>query len=363
SLAPTLQLKSNKNASSGPVTYIYALNTPEQISMFSIDTFEERLRQYLQESFNTKGTFEGTGQNNNEKSKGIANRFLIKLMGQPNDVENAVQDLENLFSSLHTKIFNEQTNSDWINIDEAIQVIEYHMHLANLLCACQKVAPKKVYVHYFDVTNPQFGVDEQNIDDLIQDQFNIVTITYNQESLSSRFTNEWTDLERKILQRADYKKNICLYKDSNTVYLFGLKDLVKKFHQEFQELQNQHDPKICKVTLSDRKLKYLTYVAKADVNKLAKKYKSDGLDLNLTRLRQNGEFIAPMSIHSKITESLEALAQINENSFEIDEPGFEILVSKKPERLLTIVNSKCYLEKTIESRRIHIPIPKARIAE
>ncbi|CAF4251195.1 unnamed protein product, partial [Rotaria magnacalcarata] len=39
------------------------------------------------------------------------------------------------------------------------------------------------------------------------------------------------------------------------------------------------------------------------------------------------------------------------------------LVSKKPERLLTIVNSKCYLEKTIESRRIHIPIPKARIAE
>ncbi|CAF1935738.1 unnamed protein product [Rotaria magnacalcarata] len=363
-LAPTPRPTHNASfASSGPVTYIYALNTPEQISMFSIDTFEERLRQYLQESFNTKGTFEGTGQNNNEKSKGIANRFLIKLMGQPNDVENAVQDLENLFSSLHTKIFNEQTNSDWINIDEAIQVIEYHMHLANLLCACQKVAPKKVYVHYFDVTNPQFGVDEQNIDDLIHDQFNIVTITYNQESLSSRFTNEWTDLERKILQRADYKKNICLYKDSNTVYLFGLKDLVKKFHQEFQELQNQHDPKICKVTLSDRKLKYLTYVAKADVNKLAKKYKSNGLDLNLTRLRQNGEFIAPMSIHSKITESLEALAQINENSFEIDEPGFEILVSKEPERLLTIVNSKCYLEKTIESRRIHIPIPKARIAE
>ena len=99
------------------------------------------------------------------------------------------------------------------------------------------------------------------------------------------------------------------------------------------------------------------------MNKLAKKYKSNLLDLNLTRLRQNGEFIAPIEIHSKITESLEALAQINENSFEIDEPGFEILVSKEPERLLSIVNSKCYLEKTIESRRIHIPIPKARTTE
>ncbi|CAF4559652.1 unnamed protein product, partial [Rotaria socialis] len=366
SLPPTLQLKPNKNASvasSGPATSMYPLNTPEQISMFSIDKFEERLRQYLQETFNTKGTFERTGHNNNEKSKGIANRILIKLMGQTNDVENALQDLDNLFSSLHTKIFNEQTSSDWINIDEAIQVIEYHIHLANLLCACQKIAPKKVYIHYFDVTNPQFGVDEQNIDDLIQDQFNTVTITYNQESESSRFRKEWTNLEKKILQRADYKKNICLYKDSNTVYLFGLKDLVQKILREFQVLQNQHDPKICKVTLSERKLKYLTCVAKADLNKLAKKYKSDGLDLNLTRLRQNGEFIAPTDIHSEITESLEALAQINENSFEIDEPGFEILVSKEPERLLTIVNSKCYLEKTIESRRIHILIPKARITE
>jgi len=74
------------------------------MSMFSIYTFEDRLRQYLQETFNVKAICER--HNNN---KGIKTNIPIKITGQMNDVTNAIHDLENLFSSLRTKKFDDKT--------------------------------------------------------------------------------------------------------------------------------------------------------------------------------------------------------------------------------------------------------------
>jgi hypothetical protein len=76
--------------------------------MFSIDTFEDRLRQYLQEAFNVKVICE-RHNNNNEKTKGTKTVIRIKVTGQMNDVDNAMQDLENLFSLLCTKKFDDKT--------------------------------------------------------------------------------------------------------------------------------------------------------------------------------------------------------------------------------------------------------------
>jgi len=99
------------------------------------------------------------------------------------------------------------------------------------------------------------------------------------------------------------------------------------------------------------------------MNKFEKQYKPDGCDISLARLRNHCEFIAPLDMHSRRKDSLEALAQIRDISFEINEPGFEVLVSKEPERLITLVKSKCLLEKSIETHRVQIPIPKARVAD
>jgi len=96
---------------------------------------------------------------------------------------------------------------------------------------------------------------------------------------------------------------------------------------------------------------------------LEKQYKADGCELTLVRLRQHGEFIAPPDMHSKIRESLEALAQIEERTFEIKDSAFEVLISKEPERLLSIVKSKCYLEKQVKTDRIYIPLPTAQTAD
>ena len=85
---------------------MYTVSTLEQISMFSIDTFEDRLRRYLQETFSVKTIFERN--NNHEKTKAGRPSMLIKVTGQNNDAENATRDLVDLFSSLCTKEFDDK---------------------------------------------------------------------------------------------------------------------------------------------------------------------------------------------------------------------------------------------------------------
>jgi hypothetical protein len=88
--------------------------------------------------------------------------------------------------------------------------------------------------------------------------FSSATITYNQQSLASKFSKDWTDLEETIQKRDDYKKNICLYKETNTIYLFGLTKLVKEFRQTFEQLKNKHVPQSCKITLSEKQVSLQT---------------------------------------------------------------------------------------------------------
>jgi len=68
-------------------------------------------------------------------------------------------------------------------------------------------------------------------------------------------------------------------------------------------------------------------------------------------------------MHSKIKDSLEVLAQIYEDVFEIKNNAFEVMITKEPQRLTSIVKSKCYLEKKIQTKRILISVPKAQVAD
>lgn len=68
------------------------------MNMFSIEIFEDRLQRYLDEKFNVKLIC--------EKSK---DNIRLKLTGQTKDVENAIDGIGSLFSSLHTKKFDHTT--------------------------------------------------------------------------------------------------------------------------------------------------------------------------------------------------------------------------------------------------------------
>ena len=98
---------------SNTTTSMYSISAPEQLSMFSIDVFENRLRQHLQDTFNVKTIFERTS---NETTKGARNCIIIKVIGQIKDVQNALPYLVNLFSSLNTKKFDDKNGETNIKI-------------------------------------------------------------------------------------------------------------------------------------------------------------------------------------------------------------------------------------------------------
>jgi hypothetical protein len=50
-------------------------------------------------------------------------------------------------------------------------------------------------------------------------------------------------------------------------------------------------------------------------------------------------------------------------TFEIRSSAFEALINNEPERLLSLVKSKCYLEKQVQTHRNFISVPKAQVAE
>lgn len=68
-------------------------------------------------------------------------------------------------------------------------------------------------------------------------------------------------------------------------------------------------------------------------------------------------------MHEKIKANLQALVQLHEITFEIKSNPFEILISKEPDRLLSLIKSKCYLEKQIKTENVLITVPQAQTTE
>ena len=97
--------------------------------------------------------------------------------------------------------------------------------------------------------------------------------------------------------------------------------------------------------------------------KLEKQYKADGCEVTLARLRQNLELLAPPEMHAQIKDNLAALAQIDEVTFDVVSSSFAVLITNDPSRLLDLVKSKCFLEKSIRAQRINIPMPRASVPD
>jgi hypothetical protein len=131
------------------------------------------------------------------------------------------------------------------------------------MCACQKISPTTVHINHFDVANPHFGVDDQNILDLINNQFLSATIVYTKQLASTIFTKEWTNLEETIRQRNDYAKNICLHNEADVIYLFGLTKLVKEYREKFELLKKQHVQQQFKIDLSEKQVRIFFEIVEA----------------------------------------------------------------------------------------------------
>ena len=134
-------------------------------------------------------------------------------------------------------------------MDEALVVLQHHLRQAHLTCLCKRDSPTSISVHYFDMTNAQFGTDEQQIDDIIRDRFQSAVL--NQTASAARASNEWTVLEEGIRKRKDYGTDICLARQDDALYLFGLPEVVKDLCERFGQVKQRYQLQACRISLSE----------------------------------------------------------------------------------------------------------------
>lgn len=216
----------------------------------------------------------------------------------------------------------------------AKHVIQSQLNKINIKCVCQRQSsPPSIVVYYFDKEHIGFGVDEKLIDTVCHTKLMLGTCT------STKIDTEWKALKMKIFQRDDYGKDICLFDDQNTVSLFGLPEVVKHLQKLFENIQtnNAQDSDTSKIN-----------EPKALIDPKPQTPKVDSTS-KLTECKTT----------EKSIPNVVKIPQTDSKTFDIDEPGFEVLVNNNINQLLAIVESKCKLDKQVLSNRIQIQVPKA----
>ncbi|CAF3324526.1 unnamed protein product [Rotaria sp. Silwood2] len=227
-------------------------------------------------------------------------------------------------------------DSGWTKISDATRVIQCHLNINNNRCVCQQqISPTSILVHYVDKKHPQLGVDEQVIETCCRKKLILATCT------STTVEPEWTILKTEIFQRWDYGINICLFDEQQKISFFGLPEVVKHVQQLFE----------------DKKIKNVPTVVKKEANKPEVLPISKPSTLKVDNSPQTSKTNIHQECNQLNTQKVEKFLI----TFDVDEPGFEIFVNQQFNQLLTVVKSKCQLEKQILHHQIQIQVPKAKV--
>ena len=218
---------------------------------------------------------------------------------------------------------------------DVVHIIQFHFNIRNMKCVCQQqLSPISILVHYIDKKHRHLGVKEQDIDTLCGEKLILAKYT------STTIENKWAALKAKILKRNDYGKDVCLFEEQQTITLYGLPHVVKYLLQQFEEAKMDSIP-----SMDTNKSKKLGIVPSPKLY--------DSKTENDPRSKE--AFIDQE--HNQINPPV---VQTRSITFDIDEPGFEVLVNHNFNQVLAIVQSKCLLDKQIIHRQIQIEVPKAK---
>ncbi|CAF4133192.1 unnamed protein product, partial [Adineta steineri] len=303
-LCNTLSTKDKPIISDETVTEckIVPISTSSQEALFANKKFENYLQIYFNKTYQVQLDIKLTIDNRKQS-------VTIKVVGRQND--------------------------GWVQITDAVQVIQYQLDNVNILCVCeQQTSPISIRIHYIDGTYNELGISEQIIDELCRTKLIQVTCK------PIRLDNEWMALKTKVLHCDDYGKNICLFDEQHTVTLYGTLQLVKDVLLQFESLNKKNQ-----IT------KNISPIIDKIVDDSRKFPTPKPRTLNVENVPQFRE-----TLESKVTQSYSI-------TFDVDEPGFEILINQNSNRLLTVIGSKCSLTKHIIDHRVEIQIPKAKLDE
>jgi hypothetical protein len=205
----------------------------------SSNSFPDRLRTYLSNTFNIKLDIKPIS----------STKILLELKGQSNDVSDARPALTSLFTSLKTKTY---TNDFKFSIPDIYRVAQWNLDQYSIVSSCSFSSKNggTLLVRYF-ADNPQFGVDEHKIDDIIH--HNLFGISYQVSITSKKLEINLEQLQNKIQQRSDYGQDICcLYnhqKELPSIDLCGTKSIVEQIYQEVKKISDEYAPIPCNVKL------------------------------------------------------------------------------------------------------------------
>ncbi|CAF3757861.1 unnamed protein product [Rotaria socialis] len=303
------------------------LCSPAQIALLTHMTFKSSLQIYFNKKYSTKIDFEHRND--------VIIHSLVKLIARQSSMHSAIQDLQTIISLCRTKTFKETIDSGWIKMIDAVRVVQHQLNISKIKGICQQqLLPVSILVHYIDKEHVEFGVDEQILDVLCRKKLVFATCT------SNEFEKEWSTLKTKIFARDDYGKDICLSHEKQTISLFGLPDVVKTVQQL---IESKKMDTIQSAVKNEANRPEIVATPKASIPKIENYSKS-----------------SESNLYPECTQIKAQTVQNYSIDFDIDEPGFEILVNQDFHRLLAIVDSKCQLVKQIISHRIQIQIPKAK---
>jgi hypothetical protein len=230
----------------------------------------------------------------------------------------------------------------WLKIRDAALVIQCQLNLRNIICVCQQqTSPISIQIHHIDKGHDKLGVDEQIIETLCRNQLILTTCK------PMVLGNEWTTLKTDILKRCDYGKNICLFDEQQIITLYGLYHVVKDIQQQFETINQK----------ALEKLNAVPPVVRSDPIKSENPPIPKLRSLNIDSLPKIRESI----ISQKNAEIITSKPPTHSIMFDVDEPGFEVLINQDFHRLLAIVDSNCSLAKQILHHQIQIRIPKAKV--
>jgi hypothetical protein len=144
------------------------------------------------------------------------------------------------------------------SIPDVDRVAQWNLDQCSIVSSCSFSTKNggTLSVRYF-ADNPQFGTDEQKLDDILL--HHLFGISYQVLITSKNLENKLQELENRIQQRSDYGQDICcLYNRQNelpSIQLCGTKSNIQQIYQDFKKISDEYAPMPCRVQLQPNEVR------------------------------------------------------------------------------------------------------------
>ncbi|CAF1114353.1 unnamed protein product [Adineta steineri] len=243
----------------------------------------------------------------------------IKLSGVKDNVKNARNELQSLFETIKTKIFNHE------EIDKKVMRWSKHIYSDSALVVLQKIFSNKKKLTVWEKTNilsgyyivhyvsgkHKLGVSEEFINRTINNEISFVRdiIIPHVNNIQPNFRKEIEEfLNNKKQQQRQFQTMAIIHylyysQMEMKINLFGLRNQVEVARRQIKQLINKHHLRTTKIGLNLTQREYLLDNYVHELKKIELDYKDDNVKI---QIRENS-IIAPQYLTMKIKQLIQSM--------------------------------------------------------